>query len=154
MAKNGKRKKKPKTDKHHKNLALEKKTPQPVQISSNTQKPSWRFTLLELVDPFGWHELNASKLIEIHEKLCGFEQRTWDEILVKSKKHNHSVLKDKLGKEARDRLDKIQQDDIDELIALRLSSKERVWGIRDNAVLRLLWWHPKHQVCPASKRNT
>ncbi len=104
---------------------------------------------MEQVGPFGWGVLQRDKILEIAGKLAEFEKLTWHEILVISKKRNHSVLVSKLCSEARKRLAAILQDDIDEIVSLRLSGKERVWGIRQAGVFKVLWWDPKHQVCPS-----
>ncbi len=74
---------------------------------------------------------------------------TWAELL--GGKQNHNVSVSDLCKAARQRLEEIGQDDIDELLSLRLSGKERVWGILSEGVCTLLWWDPEHQVCPSVK---
>ena len=58
--------------------------------------PSWRFSLLELQPPYGWHEIDRDKLIEIQNKLSAFESMTWHEILVRAADRNHPIVKDKL----------------------------------------------------------
>lgn len=113
--------------------------------------PSWRIGLLELVDPFGWHEIGKVKLEEVRSKLANFESMTWDTILGSN---NHAVSLEALCTEARERLKAIRQDDIEELISLRFSGKERIWGIREGSVLKVLWWDPQHLVCPSTKRHT
>ena len=52
------------------------------------------------------------------------------------------------------RLREIGQHDVDRLISLRVSSRERIFGILDKAVLRLLWWDPEHQVYPSPQKHT
>jgi len=80
---------------------------------------------------------------------------TWNEILITNKHQNHSsVSLDKLGKDALDRLRKIKQDDVEALVSLHLSGKERVWGIRQGEVLKVLWWDAEHLVCPSLKKHT
>lgn len=122
--------------------------------SYNHLKPSWRIFKMEMVEPYGWHTIDAKTLIYIHEKLANFESMTWNDILVRDKRKNHSVEIDKLSSKAKTRLTEIQLEDIDELTSLRLSSKERVWGILDQGVLILLWWDPNHQVCPSHLKHT
>jgi len=111
---------------------------------------------MELVEPYGWHNLDAGGIAAIRLRLSGFESMTWSEILIDGKKFNHSVSIAQLCKEARDRLNLMFRGNIDveELVSLRFSGKERVWGILDNGVLSLLWWDPQHQVCPALLRDT
>lgn len=79
---------------------------------------------------------------------------TWSEILVDSKKQNHTIPIPELSKEAQSRLREIGNDDIDTLISLRLSGKRRVWGIRTGSTLSILWWDPEHRVCPSKKKHT
>lgn len=117
-------------------------------------RPAWRLTLMELVTPFGWHEIDGKTLLYVRRKLCDFESMTWSEILVVATKQNHFVEVEKLCKEARERLEDIGQSDVDQLVSHRLSGKERVWGILDGNSLALIWWDPKHQVCPATKKHT
>lgn len=57
-----------------------------VPTSYNDENPSWRVARLELVDPFGWHEMGETKIREIRKKLADFESMTWNDILVRGKK--------------------------------------------------------------------
>ena len=104
-----------------------------------------------MVAPFGWHKIEKDKLIEIRTKLAYFESQTWNEILVIGKKRNHTVSVTGICKEAQDRLVEIGLDDIEEIVSLRLSGPERIWGIRNLSVLTLLWWDPNHQIWPSNK---
>ncbi len=104
--------------------------------------------------PFGWHEIPKDKLKEICEKLANFESRTWNEILVVSKKQNHTIPIEDLSKEAKARLEELKLDDVDEVVSLHLSGKERVFGIRQDIALTLLWWDPDHKVCPSILKHT
>jgi hypothetical protein len=79
---------------------------------------------------------------------------TWQEIRIRDKDKNHAIPVADLTREAQDRLAEIGQDDVDELFSLRLSAKERIFGILDESVMRVLWWDPDHRVCPSPKRRT
>lgn len=133
-------------------------TKQPKIASSPTSyhhlKPAWRLSIIETAELYGWHTLDRNKLIYIKDKLTAFESMTWAEILVKGKKFNHAVEVRELCKDAQNRLEAIRQNDIDELVSLRLSGIERVWGILDQGILTLLWWDPDHSVCPSLPKNT
>ena len=107
-----------------------------------------------MCDPYGWHEIPKDKLKDIHKQLADFERRTWREILVDSKKQNHAIPTGDLSREARTRLEELKLDDVDEVISLRLSGKERVFGIRQDVALTLLWWDPEHEVCPSELKHT
>lgn len=106
-----------------------------------------------MLQPFGWQDLGAAKLNEVRAKLAQFESMTWNEILVDSKKQNHSIEVWRLSKEARERLVLIGLGDTELLVSLRLSSRERVWGLRQGAAMLVLWWDPEHAVCPSILKN-
>lgn len=110
--------------------------------------------MLEFGPPFGWHEVDSPTLQRIRERLKNFESMTWAEILNEGGKRNHFIPVKDLCKEARDRLQTIKQDDVDEILSLGLTGRERIFGILENSVLRLLWWDPKHSVCPSAKKHT
>lgn len=131
------------------------KEPKALAVTDSMRlTPAWRVSLMEMATPFGWSEILPEKLREIREKLRDFESMTWHEILIVGKHRNHSVSIEKLCKEARDRLEATGQSDIDELVSLRLSGPARVWGIRSENVLNVLWWDPDHAVCPSLKKHT
>ena len=116
--------------------------------------PCWRVGLVQLAEPWGWHGLNGNEFRELHGRLAEFESKTWKQILVDEAYRNHEVEQWQVCKEAQDRLRVLQLDDVERLLSLRVSAKERVWGIRDHNVMHLLWWDPEHLVYPVEKRNT
>jgi len=92
---------------------------------------------------------------EIIPKLKDFETMTWQQIISASGgrrygTNNHPIPVNELIKEARDRLAELRLDDYDELFSLRLTSRKRIWGIRDGCVFRILWFDPYHAVCPVN----
>jgi hypothetical protein len=145
-------------------LAQQKKSPtfrdfveqqKKPRVASNPESyhklyPSWRIAKMEFVDPFGWHVLDATSLSYVRGKLSEFETRTWGEIL--NSKHNHPVEKGRLCKHAQDRLDEMKQYDLEEVLSIRLSGAERIWGVLSEGVCTIFWWDPEHQVCPSMKR--
>jgi hypothetical protein len=106
---------------------------------------------MEMRDPFGWHKLSGPELLEIREKLKNFESMTLGEIL---RRNNHMVEVGILCKEAIDRLRELRLDDIDQLLSLRLTGVQRIWGILEHNVVILLWWDPDHLVCPSLLKHT
>jgi len=107
-----------------------------------------------MVDPFGWHQVSREKILDIRHKLASFESMTWGEILIKGKQNHHLVPVERIAGRAQDRLREIGQDDVDEVVSLRLTGQERVWGILEGSVLKVLWWDPRHQVYPVELRYT
>jgi hypothetical protein len=143
--------------KHPKSLSPTTLNKQPhTTYSADPMKmtPSWRIALAQIVDPWGWHGLDADGLMSIRVKLSEYEAKTWNEILVKQCHFNHRIECHKLCREAQNRLAELGLDDIEQLISLRLGSCERVWGILNYNVLDLLWWDPDHLVYPVFKQHT
>lgn len=116
--------------------------------------PSWQIGVLQVHGPFGWGDIGEKKLREIREKLASLETMTWREILIKGKKQHHMIRVAVLPKENQKRLRETGQHDIDRLVSLRMSGRERIYGILNKASLRLLWWDPDHQVYPSRKKHT
>lgn len=130
------------------------KIPRAHDTSWSNYYPSWRVSLLEMVDPFGWHKLDRTEIDYIRGKLAHFETMTLAQIFVESKKQHHAVQVHKLCREARTRLREIGHQDLEELHRLRLTGRERIWGILRCNVIQLLWWDPFHKVCPYDLPNT
>lgn len=104
--------------------------------------------------PFGWGRMTRQKLLTVHQRLANLESMTWHEILIMGKKANHAVQVEQMSKAAQNRLLELELDDVDELVSLRVTGKERVWGIRHGGLCNILWWDPEHEVCPSNKKNT
>jgi hypothetical protein len=75
---------------------------------------------------------------------------TWTEILVQAKKQNHSIKVEDICSTAQQRLEALGLL-LDDVVSLRLSGRERVYGYLENGVLILLWWDPLHQICPSMR---
>lgn len=117
-------------------------------------KPAWRLAYLESDGPFGWYAIDATTLRSIRQHFAELEALTWHEILVRDKKRNHSIPIDQLAKAAQDRLKQIKLDDLDALVSIRLTGKQRLFGFRRVNIFYALWWDPDHKVCPSVLKHT
>lgn len=109
---------------------------------------------MEMVNRFGWHSIEPGKLREVRSKLAQFETMNWREILLDSKKQNHSVDVDRLILHAQKWLDDHKYLE-EKLVSLRLSGRERIWGyLAEHGVMVVLWWDPDHEVCPSLLKHT
>jgi hypothetical protein len=116
------------------------------------RRPVWRVQRVDLDGPFSWRKVDAGALERIVRRLGELETMTWQAI---EGKRDHFLTPESLSKAARKRLDEIQQDDAaDYIFSIHLGGLERVIGIRDRWILRILWWDPKHCVCPSTLKNT
>ncbi len=116
----------------------------------HSQRPSWRFSTVDLNGPFAW-PVGAAIEVHILRKLQQFDSMNWRDI---EGPDHHAIGVDRLSKEAQARLTEIKQDDIDEVFSFHFAGKPRIIGIRDMNVVKLLWWDPEHLVCPSQKKNT
>lgn len=114
--------------------------------------PSWQISLLEMAGPYGWKKITPDHLTAVHDRLKNFESMTWQEIFKSNQ--NHSVKIDRLATDAKTRLEEMGQSDIEDLVSLRIASRPRIWGILENATLKIIWWDPEHVICPALKKHT
>lgn len=117
----------------------------------DSASPVWTLGILDMDGRWGWSATSQDHLRRVRERLSSFETMTWTRI--EQGTGSHQVGTDRLVKDARDRLTELGQDDIDQLFSLRIQGKIRVWGIRDGAALKVLWFDPHHEVCPSLPSN-
>lgn len=116
------------------------------------QNPVWQIGSIDIDGPFGWGELETQFIIsEILPKVQDFETMKWSEILGRN---NHEVDISDFSKEAQKRLQEIGLNDIEKMVSLRLTGPKRLWGIKLQNTMRVLWWDPNHEVCPSQKKHT
>ena len=115
------------------------------------QFPLWAFRVVDLGGPWCWSALDGRALAEVLQRMRELESMTWHAI---TETGSHFIDTSALSKPARNRLMKIQQDDVDQVYSLRVTGRRRIFGLRDGGVLRILWWDPEHDVCPAPKKHT
>lgn len=132
-------------------------TKQPKTDSSlkpSQQTPHWCFSIF---DPKDWRDPTKAEAEEIFRdvavRLSEIGKRTWGEIESNSWR-DHSVAVYKMIPEAQKRLQELSQDDVDSLWRLRSDGLQRVWGIREGRLLKILWWDPHHKICPSYKPHT
>ena len=92
------------------------------------------------------------------ERLKYLEGRGWRGIGTEARKSgtDSMIPPENLAKRARDRLVKLQLDDEDYLLSIRVHGGVRAWGVRiaETSICRLLWWDPKKVVYPTKMRHT
>ena len=130
----------------------ETRTPRAIAPNPRRRNPLWGFRIVDLGGPWCWTELDGAGLGEVLARLRALESMTWDEI--DGPTGSHHVATAKLSRDARNRLVEIRQDDAESLFSIRVTGERRVWGILDEHVLRMLWWDPRHEVCPSIKKHT
>lgn len=118
--------------------------------SIQRETPVWCIAKLQGDPPFGWRGISEKKLWDdILRRLRDYESMKWTEILGSK---NHEVPVSGIVREARRKLEEMGLGDVEKLLSLRVSNKERIWGIRmPDGTVHLLWWDPKHEVWDDSR---
>lgn len=128
-----------------------RKVPRGYSPDYSGEYPLWAFRIVDLGGPWCWSALGGDALREVLQRMRELETMTWHAI---SETGSHFIDVVRLSAAARDRLMEIQQDDVDQVYSVRVTGRRRIIGIRDGGVLRVLWWDPSHEVCPAPRRHT
>jgi hypothetical protein len=132
-----------------------KKKPRTIEVPEDFESQTivWHISTICREGNWGWEKVGREVFWkDIVKKLSLLESMTWANI--KAGRRGKTIPVSRICREAQRHLSAIRQDDTDKLFELRLSAKERVWGIRDRRVLRVLWWDPKHTVCPSKRKHT
>jgi hypothetical protein len=109
----------------------------------------WSFTLF---DDFAKLKLEQGDTIlgcSLASHIRDLERRGWNDIFAKPKR-DHPIGCEKLAKVAQDRLVTRKLDDIDSLWSFRCEGGMRVWGIKYNNIVFILWLDPHHRVYPVN----
>lgn len=121
----------------------------PAWAFNSCDTKMWGFTSENIGDAF-W--------IEILPYLKNLETRTWNDILIYSKKQNHSVDIGKLNPVAQKRLEELYVEQ-DSIVSLRVSATHRIYGYHVGRVFNILWYDADHGdndtcVCRSKKKHT
>ena len=116
------------------------------------QNPVWHIGTLDIEGSWGWKDIEKKLFFsEILLKIKNFENMFWKEILGRG---SHEVLVADINTNAQKRLALLNLDDTEKLVSLRLTGRQRIWGIRVANILRILWWDPNHEVYSSKLKHT
>lgn len=86
--------------------------------------------------------------------LKDFSTRTWEEI-ENDKSRCHVLTEKSLERWVAKRLQEINLDEyLTSLFSVRLAGKIRIVGVRQDKVLKVIWWDENHTVAPSKLKNT
>ena len=133
--------------------------------SSDRETVAWRISDFDWQGPWGDKALKDANLPDlVREWASNFEKQTWFELMSASGgktlgTNHHRIEIEKLSKLAKDRLTALKKDDLDSVFSFRISSRARVYGIKDRRAFCALWYDPWHgdqkkAVCASKKRHT
>jgi hypothetical protein len=143
-------KKRPKQNKQP--VVSKKPEKDPSLVDNIAANPVWQIGLIDLQGPCGWMKIRHKEFFDtILPKIQNFESMTWQEILGRK---SHEIRVDQISKSAQKRLTELQLDDIEILVSLRLTGKQRIWGIKIQKIFKILWWDPEHEIYPSKLKHT
>jgi hypothetical protein len=123
------------------------------QPNGQSMKFCWRVSDIDWEGQWGWSRATCQELLfDVIPKLHELASMRWGQI--DGPTGSHFVEVSVLSPDAQRRLTEIDKDEQARLFSLRITGTIRIWGIRDIAILRVLWWDPNHEVCPSFKRHT
>lgn len=153
MTQNMKKQIKKTTDKKEKSI---------VKISEGTDKeyPVWIFTNIDKAGKFAF-DLKRTDFQhqEVLDKMINYSNMTWADIKNQThddgKSKHHIIEYQKLSKDAQDRIKakKLEQDS-DAIFSFALQNRLRIVGIKRGKEFHVLWYDPKHEACPSTKKHT
>jgi len=118
------------------------------------QSPSWKFDRCDKIHP-RWSLYHKGKFdTDLLKKLGVFEGLSWRDIERQTHDNNksssHFVKVNNLNKEAQSCLEDFRIFD-DELFSLRITNKERIYGLLNNGIFNIIWYDKHHEIYPTSK---
>ena len=145
------------SNKNHKKIPktlivpIESKTPKAGVLPTDRLHPEFRAEQMDHDGSWSWDKFDPTQIQELLQKIFESQKLTWQDL-----RNNGSHFVDRRGlcSEAQKRLIQIGKEDLDQLFSLRLTARKRIWGIKENNILWLLWWDPNHEVCPSHKKHT
>jgi hypothetical protein len=127
------------------------KSPRVAEAPSEHSRPEFKTEQMDMEGHWGCGHLQGLQIQKVLQRIFECQKLTWQE-LQQTKSHLVNVAD--LVPEAQKRLDKIKKDDLDQLYSLRLSGRERIWGIKEGNIFWLFCWDPGHEVCLSHKKHT
>ena len=112
----------------------------------------WRFSASDNDGPFSCNGLDADDLSRLWERLRAFEKMNVSDF--KKDGSYHAIPVSQTSKEAKNRLAEIQLDDIDTLYSFRITQTCRLWCMKHENIMSVLWWDKSHEVYLVGKKGT
>lgn len=141
----------PQVSKRPKGDKIPNRAPQRPSNSEN-QFIRFRFDLVDLDSKWCLTRINSAHHKLLLNKLKHFESMKVNEVF------NGASGKDyppsEIIPEAQNRLSEKSLDDIDFISRLSLGGTERLYGQRRGNEFSIIWWDPKHEICPSPLRHT
>ena len=113
---------------------------------------SWRFSSADVDGPFSCGQFNHDDFIQFWGRMRTFERMNVSQL--RDAESFHGVLCTNISRKAKTRLEEIKKDDLEIIYGFRITGECRLWCMRHENILAVLWWDRKHEVYPVGKKHT
>ena len=113
---------------------------------------SWRFSSADISGPFSCGQFEHNDFVQFWDRLRAFEKMNVSEF--RKAKSFHGVPTTNISKKAKTRLEDIGLDDIDIIYSFRIMGLCRLWCMKHENILSVLWWDRNHEVYDVDKKHT
>jgi hypothetical protein len=125
----------------------------PSQASTIHNVPTWGFEWLDYHGEYCLKKADEQEARAITRFLAEYGRKKWSDI-DRDSSHHH-ISKGSLSKDVEKYLQKINKTDFaDDLFSFRVTSENRLIGLRLDCKFEALFWDPRHQICPSVKKHT
>lgn len=112
----------------------------------------WRFSSADINGPFSCGSFTHNDFTQFWDRLRAFEAKSVAEL--KAAQCFHGVPCANISKKAKERLKEIDKDDLDIVYGFHIMGKCRLWCMKHENILSVLWWDRNHEVYPVPKKHT
>lgn len=113
---------------------------------------AWRFSSADIDGPFGCGQFDRDDFMQFWDRLRAFEKMNISQL--RRAGSFHGVPCTNISKKAKSRLEEIKKDDLDIIYGFRITGECRLWCMKHENILSVLWWDRNHEVYPVKKRHT
>lgn len=141
------------------NISINKHAVKVDGYSTDNKKVIWRFDMVDRSGKFAFDLMREDfRHKAFLEKMIGYSSMTWTDVKNQThddgKSKNHFLSVQSLSKEALERLKARSLEGYsDSIFSFALDNQLRLIGIRINEHFHVLWYDPRHEACPSTKKT-
>jgi hypothetical protein len=113
---------------------------------------SWRLSSADIDGPFSCGRFAHEDFKLFWDKLRAFEKMNATQL--RQADSLHGVPTVNISQMAKTRLQEISLDDIDIIYGFHIMGRCRLWCMKHENILSVLWWDRNHKVYPVAKKHT
>lgn len=112
----------------------------------------WRFSSADIDGPFSCGQFTYEDFTQFWHRLRAFEGKSVSDL--RKAQSFHGVPCTNISRKAKTRLEEINQDDLDIIYSFHIMSRCRLWCMKHENILSVLWWDRNHEVYLVLKKHT